>query len=118
MRIPIDKNIRDMLVEESQRMGGGNPTADELACVVERAFEISRRKNKDLQAEGIKRARQRDVVLGRPKKAKPKNWPDIYEKCVSGFLSQNDASKLLGISRTTLNKWLKEEKEKSRATEE
>ena len=80
MRIPIDKNIRDMLVEESQRMeGGGNPTADELACVVERAFEISRRKNKDLQAEGIKRARQRDVVLGAQRRRNLKIGP-IYTK--------------------------------------
>ncbi|MDN4471354.1 AAA family ATPase [Gordonibacter sp. RACS_AR68] len=48
--------------------------------------------------------------MGRPRKVKPKNWPDIYEKCISGFLSKNEASKLLSISPKTLNRWLKEEK--------
>lgn len=117
MEILLDKNIQDMLVEESKRMGG-NPTPEELAVVVERAFEISKQKNKNLQAQGIQRAKRRDVKFGRPKKSKPKDWPDIYDKYLSGAFSQKDASKLLGISRTTFGKWLKEEMERTNSNEE
>ena len=41
-----------MLAEESARMRGA-PSPEELAAIVERAFEISRQKQKALQTEGF-----------------------------------------------------------------
>ena len=104
----LDQAIHAMLAEESARLDGA-VSPDELAVIVERAFEISRQKQKALQAEGYERARQRDVSFGRPKKPKPKNWPDVHQACTEGLISKEQACAELGISRGTLAKWLRGE---------
>ena len=72
-----------------------------LSYVAQTEREFTRQR----QAEGIAAAKSRGVRFGRPKLERPENFPEVRDKWVSGMLTAERASELLGISRSTFFKW-------------
>lgn len=73
--------------------------------------ELVRRQN-----EGLKRAKERGVRLGRPPAVRPKKFQSIYALYTGGEISARAASKALGVSAGTFRRWAQDmsEDEKDR----
>lgn len=63
------------------------------------------------QREGIDAAKARGVHFGRVGKERPSNYDEVYGKWERGELSIRKAAELLGISHTTFQRWIKNERE-------
>lgn len=59
--------------------------------------------------EGIAAAQARGVRFGRPAKEKPAFFARVRSSYLAGELTRREAAELLGVSRTTFDKWLREE---------
>lgn len=75
-----------------------------LIEVMSSIAEEERAKNHQRQSEGIKAAKNRGVVLGRPVIKKPENYEAVMEKVASGEMRAVEAMRELGIKKTTFYK--------------
>ena len=65
---------------------------------------------KQRQAEGIRIAKEKGVKFGRPKSILPSNVNEILDKYLNKELTNIEASKIIGISRGTFFRLVKERK--------
>lgn len=70
--------------------------------------QIERENTLQRQSEGIREAKKRGVVFGRPKKEMPENFILVAEDWKSGKVSLRTGAKVLEISHTTFIRWLKQ----------
>lgn len=63
--------------------------------------ENERKNIKQRQAEGIAAAKLRGVKFGRPKKYKPEDYMELYERFERGEITQKQAMKIMGACQTT-----------------
>ena len=70
--------------------------------------QIERENTLQRQSEGIREAKKRGVVFGRPKKEMPENFISVAEDWKSGKVSLRTGAKVLEISHTTFIRWLKQ----------
>ena len=75
-----------------------------LIEVMSSIAEEERAKNHQRQSEGIRAAKNRGVVLGRPVIKKPENYEAVMEKVTSGEIKAVEAMRELGIKKTTFYK--------------
>lgn len=80
--------------------------ADLVLQVLSYVAQIERENIKQRQAEGIALAKARGVRFGRPAKMRPGNYHDVSRQVLQGSLSRKSAALLLGVSITTLEKWM------------
>lgn len=62
------------------------------------------------QAEGIAAARARGMRFGRPPIARPEAYRGIRQRVSRGELTHVRAAQELGVSRSTFEKWLREDR--------
>ena len=67
---------------------------------------------KELQRIGIEKAKQEGKFKGGQCKKKPENWDILYNQLINKEITKTYLAELCNISRPTLNKWIKEEKDK------
>lgn len=72
--------------------------------------ENERKNIKQRQREGIKIAKEKGVRFGRPKAIVPENTNEILADYINHKISNTKATKMLGISRNTFFKLVKEKK--------
>lgn len=60
--------------------------------------------------EGLKSAKNKGIKLGRPRRKLPKEFEKYYNKWDAGIITAVEFSKLLGISRSTLYRYIKDYK--------
>lgn len=65
---------------------------------------------KQRQAEGIRIAKEKGIKFGRPKAILPRNTNEILDKYINKELNNIEAAKLIGISRGTFFRLVKERK--------
>ena len=65
---------------------------------------------KQRQAEGIRIAKEKGVKFGRPKSTLPHNTNDILDKYINKELTNTIATQLIGVSRGTFFRLVKERK--------
>lgn len=65
---------------------------------------------KQRQAEGIRIAKEKGVKFGRPKAILPPNTIDILDKYINKELTNLEAANLIGVSRGTFFRLVKERK--------
>ncbi len=63
------------------------------------------------QREGIAAAKERNVKFGRPECIKPKNYIQVYMDWKEKRVTASRAAELLGVSRSTFSKWVKQNEE-------
>ena len=66
--------------------------------------EQERLRTRQRQAEGYAAARAAGRKMGRPRLARPPQWPEIYAAWQAGELTAKEAAQRLGIGRSTLYK--------------
>lgn len=88
----------------------GTFIADVVLQLLSYIAQVERENIRQRQAEGIAAARARGTRLGRPPLLRPDTWPGVRERIEAGTLSQMQAALELGVSRSTVSKWLKEDR--------
>ena len=85
----------------------GTFVADLVLQILSYVAQVERESIRVRQAEGIAAAKARGVHCGRPALAKPDNYNEIVARFMAGELSRKEAATCLGVSITTLAKWLR-----------
>lgn len=111
----VDIVVLDMplLDTRAQTDVAGNVTStfisDLLLQLLSYVAQVERENIKKRQAEGIAAARARGTRFGRPQKKRPRNSGKVLLAVRDGSLSKTKAARALGVSRSTLDKWLEQD---------
>lgn len=70
--------------------------------------ELERANRSRIQAEGIARAKAKGVHCGRAPLPKPESFEEVRKFYLEGAITRKEAANQLGVSVSTLDKWLRE----------
>lgn len=104
----LDMPLLDTRIEGKNLVG--KFISDIVLQVLSFVAENERVNIKLRQAEGIRIAKEKGVKFGRPKAVLPHNTALIIEKYINKELTNIEAAKLIGVSRGTLFRLVKERK--------
>jgi len=104
----LDMPLLDTRIEGKNLVG--KFISDIVLQVLSFVAENERTNIKQRQAEGIKAAKEKGVKFGRPKIILPSNANDILDKYINKELTNILAAKLIGVSRGTFFRLVKERK--------
>lgn len=104
----LDMPLLDTRIEGKNLVG--KFISDIVLQVLSFVAENERNNIKQRQAEGIRIAKEKGVKFGRPKAKLPHNTNDILNQYINKKLTNIEATKLLGISRGTFFRLVKEKK--------
>lgn len=85
----------------------GKFIADLVLQVLSYVAQVERENILQRQQEGIREAKKKGIVFGRPKLEKPDHFPEIYAKWLHREMSVQEAADALGVPKTTCYRWLK-----------
>lgn len=88
----------------------GTLISDLVLQLLSYVAENERKNIKQRQAEGIAAAKLRGVKFGRPKKYKPEDYLELYERFERGEITQKQAMKIMGACQTTYYRVIREVK--------
>lgn len=88
----------------------GTLISDLVLQLLSYVAENERKNIKQRQAEGIAAAKLRGVKFGRPKKYKPEDYMELYERFERGEITQKQAMKIMGGCQTTYYRVINEVK--------
>lgn len=77
--------------------------SDVILQVLSFGAQSERERIHQRQAEGIRAARLRGVSFGRPRKALPDNFEEVYRAYRAGNISLRKAAKLCGMAKSTFH---------------
>ena len=104
----LDMPLLDTRIEGKNLVG--KFISDIVLQVLSFVAENERINIKQRQAEGIRIAKEKGVKFGRPKAILPPNTIDILDKYINKELTNILAAKLIGVSRGTFFRLVKERK--------
>ncbi len=111
--IEADIKVLDMPLLDTRIEGKnlvGNFISDIVLQVLSFVAENERINIKQRQAEGIRIAKEKSVKFGRPKATLPHNTINILDKYINRELTNILAARLIGVSRGTFFRLVKERK--------
>ena len=109
----IDIYVIDMPLLDTRTEGKnlvGKFISDIVLQILSFVAENERENIKKRQAEGIRIAKEKGVKFGRPKALLPPNTNDILDKYINKEITNIEATKLIGVSRGTFFRLVKEKK--------
>lgn len=102
------------------RKGKGDVTGALISDIVLQLLsyvaQVERENIHQRQAEGIASAQARGVRFGRPKIPRPKTYKAAREAYLAGHITRAEAAARCKVSVSTIDRWLKADKEKSGAS--
>ena len=104
----LDMPLLDTRIEGKNLVG--KFISDIVLQVLSFVAENERTNIKQRQAEGIRIAKEKGVKFGRPKAVLPPNTNEILDKYINKELTNIEAANLIGISRGTFFRLVKERK--------
>lgn len=104
----LDMPLLDTRIEGKNLVG--KFISDIVLQVLSFVAENERINLKQRQAEGIRIAKEKGVKFGRPKAILPPNTSDILDKYINKELTNLEAANLIGVSRGTFFRLVKERK--------
>ena len=104
----LDMPLLDTRIEGKNLVG--KFISDIVLQVLSFVAENERSNIKQRQAEGIRIAKEKGVKFGRPKAILPPNTNDILNKYINKELTNIEAARLIGVSRGTFFRLVKERK--------
>lgn len=104
----LDMPLLDTRIEGKNLVG--KFISDIVLQVLSFVAENERTNIKQRQAEGIRIAKEKGVKFGRPKAVLPPNTNEILDKYINKEINNIEAAKLIGISRGTFFRLVKEKK--------
>ena len=108
--VVIDMPLLDTRIKGSNLIG--KFISDIVLQVLSFVAQNERENIRQRQAEGIKIAKAKGVVFGRPKYRLPDNFKEIVHKYHKKEISHNEAINMLGLKRSTFFKYAKQYKNK------
>ena len=117
----VDIQVLDMpiLNTKSNILGLDGKFISNLVLLIQAyTSEKEREKIKERQAQGIKIAKEKGVVMGRPKCVLPDNAEEIIQQYLKREIKKDQAIKLLGVSNGTFFRLLKPEEKNNRIQRE
>lgn len=81
-----------------------------MEIILELAMMIDEKKKliaKQRQTEGIAKAREKGIKLGRREKVRPENFIEIYEQVIAKKITLKTATEKLNVDYKTYRKWAK-----------
>lgn len=106
----IDMPLLDTRIEGKNLVG--KFISDIVLQVLSFVAENERNNIKQRQAEGIRIAKEKGVKFGRPKVVLPPNTNEIIKKYINKEITNLEASKIIGVSRGTFFRVVREYKNK------
>lgn len=106
----IDMPLLDTRIEGKNLVG--KFISDIVLQVLSFVAENERNNIKQRQAEGIRIAKEKGVKFGRPKINLPSNTSEIIHKYINKEITNIEASKIIGVSRGTFFRLVKDYKNK------
>ena len=99
------------LLDTRHSSGGvtGEFIADLVLQILSYVAQVKRENIHQRQMEGIREARRRGVQLGRPRIPIPDEFHAVSDMVRKNKMSLREGAKVLGVSHTTLKKWIKEQ---------
>ena len=88
----------------------GKFISDIVLQVLSFVAENERNNIRERQAEGIRIAKEKGVKFGRPKVSTPPNANEILDKYINHEITNTEAASILGVSRGTFFRLVKERK--------
>lgn len=79
-------------LEEIVKITGDRNQAEKIMIIWEQRAERERKEREMKQQEGIRKAKERGVPLGRPTKELPQNFKEIYDRYAAGEISAAQAA--------------------------
>lgn len=104
----LDMPLLDTRIEGKNLVG--KFISDIVLQVLSFVAENERTNIRQRQAEGIRIAKEKGVKFGRPKAVLPPNTNDILDKYINKEITNIEAAKLIGVSRGTFFRLVKESK--------
>ena len=104
----LDMPLLDTRIEGKNLVG--KFISDIVLQVLSFVAENERTNIKQRQAEGIRIAKEKGVKFGRPKAVLPPNTNEILDKYINKEINNIEAANLIGISRGTFFRLVKERK--------
>lgn len=83
--------------------------ADVVLQLLSYVAQIERDNTHQRQAEGIAAAKARGVQFGRPPLERPSHYSRVRDAVLRGTLSRTSAARQLGVSLSTLCRWLRQD---------
>lgn len=106
------------MLKELTDLTGERETAEEILRYLKKIEEEEAGKRRQIQREGIQKAREQGVPLGRPKKKLPENSEYIFRSFLEGDFTAGQAAYYCDIGVSTLYRRVKEwERENNLKTE-
>lgn len=106
--------VLDMADILDTRLDRGGVTGLLISDIVLRLYSYAAQKEREAilqrQAEGIEAARARGVHLGRPRLEVPGEFAEVSGDYRAGLITRREAASRLGVSATTFDRWLAEER--------
>lgn len=119
-KIGADIKVLDMPLLDTRIEGEnlvGKLISDIVLQVLSFVAENERNNIKQRQAEGIRCAKEKGVIFGRPKLKLPVNTYQIINKYINKRITNCEAALQIGVSRATFFKLVKSFKEKNGLTQ-
>lgn len=93
-----------IFLAELKKLLSDPSTYDRVYQLIMDNKERDRQERRKLQAEGIRLARERGVLIGRPRKQLPANFSKVAELVGEKRINITEAAKMCGMSRTSFYK--------------
>lgn len=103
--VVLDMNLLDTRSENKNLIG--KFIADIVLQILSFVAENERTNIKQRQAEGIKLAKEKGIVFGRPKIKLPSNYPEIVRQLHNREISLKEALDKTNMTKSTFYKYLK-----------
>ena len=88
----------------------GTFIADLVLQLLSYVAQVERENIRQRQAEGIEAAKARGVKFGRPAIKRPSCYARTKRSYLEGHINRQEAADRMGVSASTFDKWLKEDK--------
>lgn len=85
----------------------GTLIADIVLQLLSYVAQAERENIRQRQAEGIAAARGKGIQFGRPRKALPKQFPQLKELWAAGEISAREAARRSGVAADTFLRWVR-----------
>ena len=111
--IGADIVILDMPLMDTreQNLDAGDKTVSEIVLEIMSYFAKSQRNAaRQRQAEDIAEAKSRGVHFGQKQIARPSNYEQVRADYLAHKINRAEASKLTGVSKSTFDRWIKEDR--------
>ena len=106
--VVLDMNLLDTRCNENNLVG--KFIADVVLQLLSFVAENERANIKQRQAEGIKIAKEKGVIFGRPKYQLPKNYNSVVKSFLAKKITIDQALEMTKMSRSTFYKYIKKTK--------